>query len=577
MALESIDAGVWSLVPALAAIALAWYTREALVGLFAGVASAGVVYGALSPGAVGVPADLVGPVLLPEFVLSLGMTTLSLGPVTTGNVLGSVFGLTVVPTLVATAPLFSDAWYVENVLLAIFAIGGLIGLMIRAGAIRGVLEALADWADSPEDAEKAAFLAGIAVHIDDYFNCLVVGSMMRPLTDRYDVSRAKLAYYVDSAGSPASRLAFYSTWGAAMIGFIGAGLAEARRQGTLPERLSGYVSGSGESASAVTQEVWPLFFNTLFTGFYSWIALALAALVAWQVLPNIAGMAREERRAREEGNVVGEDHDPMLSEEMSNYAMYEGATPDWRNFAVPIGVMVAVGLGAMFWRASPVVVTPELNEVFAVGGYRLLLPAGGPWAFDIGGVKLGLAATTALVVAFVMYRVQGNIPSNDEATDALLQGFKGIFLAALVLAFASAIQNSVTTLGIADFVTDWFRGVPAWIIPVTVFLVTSFVSFSDGSSWSTYGIMFPIAIPVAFASGANLPLVLGAVFSGGIFGDHSSPISDTTVLASSTSGSDHLVHVRTQIPYALIAAGIAATLFVLAGLLLPEGFRVIPY
>ena len=557
MALESISAGVWSLAPALAAITLAWYSREAIVGLFAGIAVAGVVYGALSPGAVGVPAGLQAGI--------------------PGVVLGGVFGLTVIPTLVATAPLFSDAWYVENVLLAIFAIGGLIGLMIRAGAIQGVLTALADWADSAADAEKAAFLAGIAIHVDDYFNCLVVGSMMRPLTDRYDVSRAKLAYYVDSAGSPAARLAFYSTWGAAMIGFIGAGLVEAQKQGTLPGGMSDYVTGSGQEAAAATQEVWPLFFNTLLTGFYSWIALALAALVAWQVVPNIGGMAREETRAREEGKVVGDDQNPMISEEMSDYAMYEGATPDWRNFAIPIGVMITVGLGAMFWRAAPVIQAPEMTELFAVGGYRLLLPAGGRWAFDIGGVKLGLAATTALVVAFVLYRLQGNIPSNDEATDALLRGFKGIFLAALILAFASAIQNSVTTLGISTFVTDWFRGVPAWIIPVTVFLVTSFISFADGSSWSTYGIMFPIAIPVAFASGANLPLVLGAVFSGGIFGDHSSPISDTTVLASSTSGADHLVHVRTQIPYALIAAGIAAVLFVLAGLFLPEGFRVIPY
>ncbi|WP_254545644.1 Na+/H+ antiporter NhaC family protein [Halomarina pelagica] len=557
MALESIDAGVWSLVPALVAISLAWYTRDALIGLFLGVASAGVVYGAFVPKTVGVPA---------------GVQT---GPV--GIALGALFGLKTVPQLVATAPLFSDAWYVENVLIAIFAIGGLIGLMIRAGAIQGVLEALAARADSPADAEKAAFLAGIAVHIDDYFNCLVVGSMMRPLTDRYDVSRAKLAYYVDSAGSPAARLAFYSTWGAAMIGFIGAGLVEAQKQGTLPGSMGSYVEGTGESASAVTREIWPLFFNTLFTGFYSWIALAIAALVAWQVFPNLREMHSEERRARNGGGVVGEDHDPMISEEMAAYDMYEGATPDWRNFAFPILVMIAVGLGAMFWRANPVISAPQMTLAASLAGYELWLPAGGKWSFDIGGVHLGLAATAAMIVAFVAYRLQGNIPSNDDATDALMRGFKGIFLAAVILMLASSIQNAVTTLGISNFVTDWFRGVPAWIVPVSVFLVTSFVSFSDGSSWSTYGIMFPIAIPIAFASGANLPLVLGAVFSGGIFGDHSSPISDTTVLASSTSGSDHMVHVRTQIPYALVSAGIAALLFLLFGLLLPEGFRVIPY
>jgi Na+/H+ antiporter NhaC len=557
MALDQINAGVWSLVPALLAIGSAWYTRDALIGLFLGVSSAGVVYGALAPTKLGVPPGLREGVV--------------------GTLVGGLYGLKSVPTLVATAPLFSSAWYVENVLIAVFAIGGTIGLMIRAGAIRGVLQALADWADSAADAEKAAFLAGIAVHIDDYFNCLVVGSMMRPLTDKYDVSRAKLAYYVDSAGSPAARLAFYSTWGAAMVGFIGAGLVEAQRQDMLPRGMTEFVSGTGEQASAATAEIWPLFFNTLLTGFYSWVALALAALVAWQVAPNILGMGREERRARAGDGVVGEDHEPMLSEEMQEYEMYEGADPDWRNFAIPIATMVVVGLGAMFWRASPVVKAPEMNAVGSLLGFTLVLPAGGRWAFNIGGVKLGLAATTAMVVAFALYRLQGNIPSNSDATDALLRGFKGIFLAAAILMMATSIQNAVTTLGISNFVTDWFRGFPAWLAPVTIFLATAFISFSDGSSWSTYGIMFPIAIPVAFTTGANLPLVMGAVFSGGIFGDHTSPISDTTVLASSTSGSDHMVHVRTQIPYALITAGVAAVLFVAAGFLMPQGFRLIPY
>jgi Na+/H+ antiporter NhaC len=403
--------------------------------------------------------------------------------------------------------------------------------------------------------------------------------MMRPLTDRYGVSRAKLAYYVDSAGSPAARLAFYSTWGAALIGFIGAGLAEAQRQAVLPEGMAGLVDGSGDAASAVTAEIWPLFFNSLFFGFYSWVALLIAALVAWQVFPNIFGMRREEERARSGGGAVGEDHDPMLSEEMDDYEMAPTAGPDWRNFAVPIGTMILVGLGAMFWRSSPVVSVPgePSTRLFAVGGFELLVPPAGPWAFNIGGVRLGLAATTAMVVAFVLYRLPGDIPSNDDAIDALVRGFKGIFLAALILTLASSIQNSVTTLGISAFVTNWFQGVPGAAVPLLVFLSTAGISFADGSSWSTYGILFPIAIPVAFTTGANLPLVLGAVFSGGIFGDHASPISDTTVLASSTSGADHLVHVRTQIPYAVITATVAGALFLLLGVVLPQGFEVIPY
>ncbi|WP_435319133.1 Na+/H+ antiporter NhaC family protein [Haloarchaeobius sp. TZWSO28] len=559
MALEQIDAGAWSVVPALVAIATAWYTREALIGLFLGVLTTGSIYGALKPTAVGVPADIAN------------------GSPAFGSVLGTVFGLKTIPTLVATAPLFGSEWYIKNVLIALFAIGGTIGLMIRAGALQGVLQALAKRAEDAGDAEKAAFLAGVAIHIDDYFNCLVVGSMMRPLTDKYNVSRAKLAYYVDSAGSPAARLAFYSTWGVALIGFIGAGLTAAKTQGTLPPGMSEMVTGSGENASAVTSEVWPLFLNTLFTGFYSWIALVIAALVAWQVIPNFGPMAREEKRARQEGKVVGEDHDPMLSREMDEYEMAETAEPRWQNFAIPIGAMILVALGSMFWTSSPFVTADQYDTLFSIGGYSLLLPAGGEVGFAPGSFELGLAATTALILSFVLYRVRGDIPSNDDATNAMVRGFKGIFLAAAILMMASSIQNSVTTLGIAAFVTQWFQGVPAFIVPLIVFLVTAFVSFSDGSSWSTYGIMFPIAIPVALTTGANLPIVIGAVFSGGIFGDHTSPISDTTVLASSTSGSDHMVHVRTQIPYALLTAGITALVLLIAGFVVPEGFQIIPY
>ncbi len=555
--MDTIHAGVWSVVPALVAISLAWYSRDAIIGLFCGIASAGVVYGALKPASAGVPGSMVGS--------------------TAGTVLGAVFGLKHVPEIIATAPLFSDPWYVENVLLAIFAIGGMIGLMIRSGALRGVLEALTARTDSAADAEKAAFLAGIIIHIDDYFNCLVVGSMMRPLTDKYDVSRAKLAYYVDSAGSPAARLAFYSTWGAALIGFIGKALVQAQKQDKLPDGMSQYVAGQGDNAHAVTNQIWPLFFNSIFFGFYSWVALILAALVAWQVVPNIMGMGREESRARNGGGVVADDHDPMISREMDEYEMAETATPDWRNFAIPIATMILVGLGAMFWRSSPVLTAPSMTTLLSVGGYRLMLPNGGKWAFNIGGVSLGLASFSALVVAFVLYRAKGDIPSNKDATEAMTRGFKGILLAAVILMFASSIQNAVTILDISSFVTNNFSGVPPEFVPVSLFLITSMVSFSDGSSWSTYGIMFPIAMPIAFTTGANLPLVMGAVFSGGIFGDHSSPISDTTVLASSTSGSDHLVHVRTQIPYAVICAAIAATLFFLLGFFLPQGFRIFPY
>lgn len=143
--MDTIHAGVWSVIPALVAISLAWYSRDAIIGLFAGIASAGVVYGALKPGSAGVPKHFMGDVLIPK----TSLLHTSFGPITAGNVLGGIFGLKHVPTIMATSPMFSDSWYVENVLLAIFAIGGVIGLMIRSGALRGVLEALTARTDSP--------------------------------------------------------------------------------------------------------------------------------------------------------------------------------------------------------------------------------------------------------------------------------------------------------------------------------------------------------------------------------------------------------------------------------------------
>lgn len=552
MALESITAGPWSVVPAIVAIIVAWYTRDALIGLFLGIVSTGLIYGAFRPEVVGVPDGLTAGI--------------------SGIILGAIFGLKTIPILLANAPFLSSTYYLKNVLIALFAIGGLMGLMIRAGAIRGLLEALIARADSPADVEKISYLAGLIIHIDDYFNCLVVGSMMRPVTDEYNVSRAKLAYYVDSAGSPASRLAFYSTWGVALVGFIASGLVTAAKQGVLPASMSEYVTRTGEGIQPVIDAVWPLFFSTIPFAFYSWLALILAALVAWQIFPNIFEMGKEEERARNDGGVIGPDANPLMADEISEYEMYEGATPDWRNFLIPVFTLFVVALGSLFWLGKPVVEASQMSTLFSVFGYGFVVPAGGQWSLNIGGIGLGLASITALGVAFVLFRVRGDIPSNNDGTDAMLRGFKGIFLAAVILLFATAIQNSVATLGIASFVSDWFLGIPPGLIPIIIFLVTSAISFSDGSSWATYGIMFPIAIPVAFVTGANLLLILGAVFSGGIFGDHCSPISDTTVLSSSTSGSDHMVHVRTQIPYALICAGITAVLFLVLGISFSSGF-----
>ena len=239
--------------------------------------------------------------------------------------------------------------------------------------------------------------------------------------------------------------------------------------------------------------------------------------------------------------------------------------------------IIGVGLMAMFWRASPVVNAPEMNTVFSVVSYQFLVPAGGPWSFNIGTIRLGVAAMAGLIVGFVLFRVRGNILSNDDATDAMVNGFKGIFLAATILILAITIQNTVSTLGISGFVTDWFQAIPVGLIPLLVLVATAFISISDGSSWATHGIMFPIVMPVAFTTGANLPLVLGAVMSGGVFSDHCSPISDTTVLASSTSGSDHMVHVKSQIPYALTCAVIAGSLFLVLAFLMPSDFSFIPF
>ncbi len=263
----------------------------------------------------------------------------------------------------------------------------------------------------------------------------------------------KLAYCVDSAGSPASRLA--STRRGGRRWSASSGAASSRHAaGDAAVRDDELREHRRRASSAATGAVWPLFFNTLFTGFDSWIALGLAGLVAWQVVPNIYGMGTEESRARNEGKVVGDDADPMISAEMDE-SRYRFGHAGLADSAWPIPVLV-VGLGAMTARQLP---SPRLASermgatLLQLGSWQLITPPSGPWAFNIGGVQLGLASCSALIVGFLLYRWKGDIPSNDDATerDGRLQGHPPCGRHPEV---ASSIQNAVTILGVSSFVTN---------------------------------------------------------------------------------------------------------------------------
>ncbi len=376
-----------------------------------------------------------------------------------------------------------------------------------------------------------AWLTGILVFVETSISSLTVGTVFRPLFDKYKISREKLAYLADSSSAPVSVLLPFNAWGAFIMGLL------------LIENID---------------KPFHILLQSIPFNFYAWITLWVGLVVIlfdW----NFGPMKQAEKRVRETGKRLNDNAIPMVSKELTEVKIKEGAQPKALNMIIPIAVMVfmmPVLLILTGWTEQ----IREMNISFVDKLFKAL-------GEGSGSTSVLFAVITALLVASIMYKWQ-KIAGFYEMNDWVLKGISEMMPLALLMMMAFAIGSVTKQLGtgayLAGLAHDFLH--PS-LVPLIIFVLSAFIAFSTGTSWGTFAIMIPIAIPVAFHLHLSVPLILAAVLSGGVFGDHASPISDTTIISSMAAATDHIDHVKTQLPYALISASTAGLFFLIAGFL----------
>jgi Na+/H+ antiporter NhaC len=401
-----------------------------------------------------------------------------------------------------------------KVILFTLVIGALIATVESSGGVRGFVGFLESrhWVDTARKARILAWMIGLTLFIESNINVLVAGSVSRPLFDRFKVSREKLAYIIDSASAPTCIMIPLNAWGAYNLGIL---------------------SGLG------LEDPLKVFLSAVVLNFYAMAALTLAFITAITGL-NIGPMKKAEERTRG-GEVLWPNATPMIDESILSPTPNEKIPPRAMNMIVPIVVMVLMMPISLF-------ITGQGDLMEGQGSTSVL------WA-----------VLTGLGVAWTLLLVQRGA-SVDELTRTGLKGAGGLIPLALILFLALALGDVANELGTGRFVAQVTQGVlPPFLFLPLVFLVGSGIAFSIGSSWGTFAIMLPIAVPAAEAMGLPLAPFVAASLAGGVFGDHSSPISDTTIISSMAAATDHIDHVRTQLPYALTAGAVAVICFTLLG------------
>jgi len=410
---------------------------------------------------------------------------------------------------------FSEAGDTRVIIFTLL-IGSLIATIEHSGGVRGFVHFLETrrWVHNRLRAQILAWATGLVIFVESNITLLVAGSVSRPLFDRYKVSREKLAYLIDATSAPVCVMIPLNAWGAVIIGLV---------------------------ASSGVENALEVFIASIAYNFYAIVAIILAAVVIWKNL-DIGPMKKAEERTQN-GDILWPGAMPMvdISAEQVTHDD-DGDIPSAALMVLPILTMVAMMPIGLY-------ITGDGNLISGSGSISVL------WA-----------VMAAILVLWIMLLGLGASSINDLMR-TFMKGAEALLPIATILLFALALGDVAQALGTGTYIAGVVgESIPGPLLAPLIFLVSAFIAFSVGSSWGTFAIMIPIAIPIATTLGFSVPLFLGAAISGAIFGDHASPISDTTVVASMASATDHIDHVRTQLPYALIAAAIAATMFLIAGL-----------
>jgi tetracycline resistance efflux pump len=372
-----------------------------------------------------------------------------------------------------------------------------------------------------------AMFTGIILFVETSISSLTVGTLYRPIFDKLKIPREKLAYIADSSSAPTSILIPFNAWGAFIMGLL------------------------------ITQGIehpFSVLMTTIKYNFYPIITLLILTFVI-VFKKDIGSMAKAEMRTKETGKLMNEGSKPMLSDIVTSYPPKEGIKAKAYNMVIPLATMVVMmPINLVYTGWSKVENYSSFTNHFSQSIGK-----------GSGSSSVLYAVVTAIFVAMILYRSQG-IMKMKEMVDLTLKGISELMPLALLMMLAFAIGDACNQLGtglyIANISKDWLS---PELLPAIVFVISSFIAFSTGTSWGTFAIMLAISIPMAEIHGANLNLVIAATLGGGVFGDHCSPISDTSIISSMASASDHIDHVRTQLPYALVGGLISTVLYLIIG------------
>lgn len=400
------------------------------------------------------------------------------------------------------------------ILLLEFFIGILIAFFQRTGAILNFSQFIENRRMTRKRVQLIAWFMGMFVYFSDYFSPLFVGSTMRALSDRFKISREKLAYICDSTSAPVSILVPITGWAVLVAGLI-IGM--------------GPIEDPGDAMM--------VFITSIPFNIYAILAVVMVGLIASNIIPDFGPMKVAEKRAMKEGKLVRDGAQPLMGDELTSIEPFPGIKTSliW-NFIFPVLLVIVFAICSVIITASA-----KPMEAFMLAAF----------------------------MAGIVMRIQG-VPLNEITTTAM-SGIKGIMPAVVILAFAYALNDLSAALNTADYIVAATEGwLTPSLLPMLAFLITGFIAFSTGTSWGTYAIMIPIAVPLAFNfSGDELNTMvyatLAAVAGGGVFGDHCSPLSDTSILASTGAASDHIDHIKTQLPYAALIGLISVGLYLVIG------------
>ncbi len=431
-------------------------------------------------------------------------------------------------------------------------LAAMVMLIARCGGSGGMVNAVRKWAKTPRSGQVVTWIMGLLIFFDDYANSLIVGTSMRPLTDRLKISREKLSFIVDSTAAPVANLAVISTW----IGFeIG-------------------VIADGFKSIGLQREPYMMFLYTIPYRFYPLLMLAFVFLIGYMGR-DFGPMLTAEIRARKKGKVLAENARPLMNID-EGLTDATNAPERWFNGVIPILVVILVTIWGLWYSGT--------QKIMETGGYMAF---SGATPVDIlnnaNSFRALLWASFAGNLTVILMILSQKIMNIEEIMSHWIEGAKSIMPALLVLILAWSIGSVCRELNTGAYVAALARGnILPQLLPLVIFLISGVISFATGTSWGTMSIVMPIAIYVGFylppdtmAPHLKNAILLGSisgVLAGATFGDHCSPISDTTIMSSMASGADHMDHVRTQMPYAVTVAGVS----MLAGTI-PAGFGLNPW